>query len=98
MQVTIDKPFQLELDVIAADEHRVQQFRHSLKYRGSMWFECSCWETFVSSLNDGEARAATLTDMDGCFVLAAKAACRFPADLDTLAYIERQFTSFPQWW
>ncbi|QET05839.1 MULTISPECIES: hypothetical protein [Cupriavidus] len=117
MQVTIDKPFQLELDVIATDEHvpsmkmdvvvRVQQFRHSLEYRGSMWFEYSCWETFVSSLNDGEARTATLTDMDACLVLAldtsggapeicgdfksvaldgsiAKAACRFPADLEVV--------------
>lgn len=80
MEIKIDRPFQLKLEVVATDEHvpsmkadvsvQVQQFGHCLEYRGSLWFECSSWETFVSDLNGIDKTPAKIMDMDDCFVLA----------------------------
>jgi hypothetical protein len=130
MEIKIERPFELKLDVIATDEHvpsmkadvlvQIQQSGNSLEYRGSLWFECACWEKFVSNLSGIDQSPARLTDMGGCFVLAlgtcsekpeiswemkkiamdgavATATCRFPADLDTLAHVKRQFTEFLPW-
>jgi len=80
MEVKIDRPFHLKLNVIATDEHvpsmkadvsvRVQQFGYSLEYHGSLWFECACWDEFVSDLSRIDKTQAKLTDMDGGFVLS----------------------------
>ncbi|KWZ31274.1 hypothetical protein [Burkholderia anthina] len=76
MEIKIEKPFRLHLDVVEADEHvpsmrmqvviDVQQFGHRLEYRGSAWFDCSVWDTFVSDIGGGEAE---LVDMGGHFTL-----------------------------
>jgi hypothetical protein len=80
MEVKIERPFHLKLDIIATDEHvpsmkadvsvHVQQFGHSLEYNGSLWFECVCWDAFVSDLSRIDKTQAKLTDMGGSFVLA----------------------------
>lgn len=80
MEVEIERPFYLKLDVIETDEHvpsmkadvsvRVQQFGQSLEYRGYAWFECACWDTFVSDLSHIYETQAKLTDIEGSFVLA----------------------------
>jgi hypothetical protein len=79
MEIKIEKPFRLYLDVVETDEHvpsmrmqiviDVQQFGHSLEYRGSVWFDCSVWDTFVAGLNSTDDGEAQLVDMGGHFTL-----------------------------
>jgi hypothetical protein len=79
MQIKIEKPLQLHLDIVETDEHvpsmriqaevEVTQFGHKLEYHGSLWFDCSVWDTFVASLNSIDATEANLTDMGGHFIL-----------------------------
>lgn len=80
MEVRIERPFHLKLDVIEIDEHvpsmkadvsiHVAQFGQSLEYRGYLWLECACWDTFVSDLSRIDETQAKLTDMGRSFVLA----------------------------
>ena len=79
MEIKIEKPFCLYLDVAETDEHvpsmrmqvviAVQQFGHSLEYRGNVWFDCSVWDTFVTGLNGVGEGVAQLVDMGGHFTL-----------------------------
>jgi len=52
----------------------VQQFGHSLEYRGNMWVDCSAWDTFVTRLNSVGKGEAKLVDMGGHFTLCLVAA------------------------
>ncbi|WP_145997187.1 MULTISPECIES: hypothetical protein [Ralstonia] len=79
MELKLEIPLRLHLDVCEVDEHlpsmrvlvaaEVQQARHTLVYRGSLWFDCSSWDAFVSRLTCIEEEAAELADMGGHFVL-----------------------------
>lgn len=79
MEIKIEKPFRLHLDVVETDEHvpsmrtqvvlDVHQFGHSLEYQGSVWFDCSVWDTFVAGLNGISEGEAELVDMGGYFTL-----------------------------
>jgi hypothetical protein len=79
MEIKIEKPFCLHLDVVATDENvpsmrmqvmiDVHQFGHRLEYRGSVWFDCSVWDAFVASLNGIDEGKSELMDMGGHFTL-----------------------------
>ncbi|KVM72542.1 hypothetical protein [Burkholderia ubonensis] len=79
MEIKIEKPFRLRLDVVETDEHvpsmrmqvmiDVQQFGHRLEYRGNVWIDCSAWDTFVAGLNAIGEGKAELVDMGGHFTL-----------------------------
>jgi hypothetical protein len=79
MEIKLEKPFRLKLDVAETDEHvpsmrmqvliEVQQFGHSLEYRGTVWFDCSVWDTFVAGLNLIREEGTELVDMGGHFTL-----------------------------
>ncbi|MET2527165.1 hypothetical protein [Ralstonia pseudosolanacearum] len=79
MELKLDKPFRLHLDVVATDEHvpsmqirvsaLVLQFGHKFEYQGTMWFDCSAWDMFVAGLTSIDEQAAELLDMGGRFVL-----------------------------
>ncbi|MGO4815703.1 hypothetical protein AB4156_40020 [Cupriavidus sp. 2MCAB6] len=79
MEIKIERPLRLHLDVVEMDEHvpsmktqiivEVQQFGHRLEYYGSSWFDCTVWDTFVEGLSSLEVREANLVDMGGHFVL-----------------------------
>jgi hypothetical protein len=79
MEIKIEKPFCLCLDVVEADEHvpsmrmqvmiDVQQFGHRLEYHGNVWFDCAVWDAFVAVLNSIGKGEAKLVDMGGHFTL-----------------------------
>src|SRR5262249_46496755 len=79
MELKLERPFHLHLDVLETDDHipsmhmhvsaRMQQVGHRFDYQGSLWFDCSVWDTFVSGLASIEETAAKLVDMGGHFVL-----------------------------
>ncbi|NSX06947.1 hypothetical protein [Cupriavidus gilardii] len=80
MEVRIERPFQLKLDVVAIDQHvpsmkanvsfRVEQFGQKLEYCGSFWFDCASWDSFVAALDSVQNKPARMTDMSGSFVFA----------------------------
>ena len=86
MEIKIERPFHLKLDVIEIDEHvpsmkvdvpvRVPQFGQSLEYRGYLWFECACWDTFVSDLSRIDETQAKLINMGGSFCSCSWHMCR----------------------
>jgi hypothetical protein len=79
MEINIEKPLRLCLDVVEVDEHvpsirmqvmvEVQQFEHRLEYRGNVWFDCSVWNRFLTGLNNIDERGTELIDMAGHFTL-----------------------------
>jgi hypothetical protein len=83
MEIRIEKPFRLHLDVVETDEHipsmrmqaaiEVQQFGHKLEYHGSLWFDCSIWDAFASGLGSIDTVDANLVDMGGHFALRLSA-------------------------
>lgn len=83
MEIKIEKPFLMQLDVIETDDNipsmkanvsiHVQQFLHVLEYQGSMWFDCASWDEFVSSLRRIGDTQARLTDMEGYLSLLLEA-------------------------
>ncbi|MHA6881648.1 hypothetical protein [Ralstonia pseudosolanacearum] len=83
MEIRIEKPFRLYIDVIETDEHvpsmriqveiEVRQFGHSLEYHGSLWFDCSVWDAFVAGLSSIDTAETSLFDMGGHFVLRLSA-------------------------
>jgi hypothetical protein len=83
MEVTIERPFQLKLDVVAIDQHvpsmranvsvSVEQFGQKLEYCGSFWFDCASLDSFVAALDSVQKKPARMTDMSGGFVFALQA-------------------------
>ncbi|WP_316894270.1 hypothetical protein [Ralstonia mannitolilytica] len=83
MEINIEKPFRLHLDVVETDEHvpsmraqviiEVRQFGHSLEYRGSLWFDCAVWDAFSERLNSIGEEQAVLVDMGNHFALRLNA-------------------------
>ena len=79
MELKLERPFHLHLDVLETDDRipsmqmrvsaRMQQFEHRCDYQGSLWFDCSVWDTFASGLSSIEENATELVDMGGHFVL-----------------------------
>ena len=78
MELKLEKPLRLHLDVCEVDEHLpsmrmlvsadVQQLGHTLAYQGCLWFDRSMWDAFVLRLTSIEEQAAELADMGGHFV------------------------------
>ncbi|MHA6909976.1 hypothetical protein ACQUJS_16335 [Ralstonia pseudosolanacearum] len=83
MEIRIEKPFRLYIDVVETDEHvpsmriqatiEVRQFGHVLEYHGNLWFDCSVWDVFVAGLSSIDTAEASLFDMGGHFVLRLSA-------------------------
>ncbi|WP_197342684.1 hypothetical protein [Ralstonia solanacearum] len=83
MEICIEKPFRLRLDVVETDEHvpsmrmqaaiEVRQFGHAFEYHGSLWFDCSIWDAFVAGLSSLDTEEACLVDMAGYFALRLRA-------------------------
>jgi hypothetical protein len=83
MEIKIEKPFCLKLDVIEIDEHvpsmrmhvtiDVHQVGHGFEYRGDVWFDCSVWDLFVTGLKSIGEWEAQLVDMGGDFTLWVEA-------------------------
>jgi hypothetical protein len=79
MELKLERPLRLHLDVCEVDEHLpsmrmlvsadVHQLGHTLAYQGALWFDCSMWDAFVLRLTSIEDRAAELADMGGHFLL-----------------------------
>ncbi|HWV06595.1 hypothetical protein [Ralstonia sp.] len=79
MELKLEKPFRLHLDVYEVDERvpsmrmrvvaEVQRLGNRFDYKGNLWFDCATWEAFVSGLNNIEEKATELIDMDDRFVL-----------------------------
>ncbi|WDD93024.1 hypothetical protein Bsp3421_003069 [Burkholderia sp. FERM BP-3421] len=79
MNIRIDRPFFLNLDVIETDDYvpsmkmeisvELQQFGSRIDYRGALWFNCSSWDEFVLGLNNIDTADAVFFDMSGYFVL-----------------------------
>lgn len=83
MEIRIEKPFRLHLEVVETEEHipsmrmqaaiEVQQFGHKLEYHGSLWFDCSVWTAFASGLSGIDTADASLVDMSDHFALRLSA-------------------------
>nr|CUV29546.1 protein of unknown function [Ralstonia solanacearum] len=83
MEIRIEKPFRFYIDVVETGEHvpsmrmqaaiEVRQFGHKLEYHGSLWFDCSVWDSFVAGLSSIDTVEASLFDMGGHFALRLSA-------------------------
>ncbi|WP_124982294.1 hypothetical protein [Ralstonia solanacearum] len=83
VEVRIEKPFRLHLDVTETDKRvpsvrvrvaiEVQQFGHIFEYHGSFWFDCSFLHEFAADLNGIDTKEACFVDMEGCFALRLRA-------------------------
>lgn len=79
MEVNIERPFHLRFDAIEFDEHipsmrmqvaaSIQQFGHRFEYQGGLWFACSAFDNFITSLASINTTEAKLVDMSSYFAL-----------------------------
>lgn len=82
MEIKIEQPITLHLEVFETDDHVpsmhmsaqivVSQFQHTCRYDGTFWIECASWDGFVDSLRAPSWREAVLRDMSGYFMLALR--------------------------
>ncbi|WP_137241522.1 hypothetical protein PagCFBP13505_018950 [Pantoea agglomerans] len=77
MDIEINNPINITLDVIELDEHipsmkinimiRVNKFGYSSDVNAQSWIECQCFDAFIDSLKRDDI--ALLKDMNGSFKL-----------------------------
>jgi len=82
MEIKIEQPITLHLEVFETDDHVpsmhvnaqivVSQFQHTCRYNGAFWIECASWDKFTDSLRTSSCREAVLRDMSGYFMLALR--------------------------
>lgn len=79
LEIKIEQPFGLRMEVVETDDRvpsmrieakiLIEQFQHTLSYRGLFWIECAAWSRFVNGLHDVGAKPAVLNDMSDYFSL-----------------------------
>ncbi|MBD2786473.1 hypothetical protein ID858_16495 [Xenorhabdus sp. DI] len=77
MDIEINSPINIALEVIELDEHipsmkfnlaiRVNKFGYSSNVNSQLWVECQCFDAFVDNMRRGDI--ALLKDMNGSFEL-----------------------------
>lgn len=77
MDIEINDPVNITLDVIELDEHipsmkldvtiHVRKFGYSANVNSQIWIECQCFDAFIDSVRVGDV--AVLKDINGLFEL-----------------------------
>ncbi|MEW5292010.1 hypothetical protein ABW286_23015 [Erwinia papayae] len=77
MDIEINKPINIILDVIDLDEHipsmkfnvliKVNKFSYSAEINSKLWIECAIFDEFIRNMKDDNV--AILKDMNGFFEL-----------------------------
>jgi hypothetical protein len=88
MEMRIEKPFRLYLNVVETDGNipsvrtemaiEVVLFGQRLEYQGGLWFDCSVLNAFVGGMKSKDAGGVQLVDMGGYFSLRVTAAAGKP--------------------
>jgi hypothetical protein len=83
MSMSIDRPFQMRIEMIEADDHipsmkiqtsvEVRQFGQLLRYDSAVWFDCASWDSFIKKLSINPLNMAELEDMGRHFHLKIEA-------------------------
>ena len=82
MEIKIEQPIDLHLEVIETDDQILSmcvhvkivasQFQHECRYEGTFWIECTNWEGFTNSLRGSSWQEAVLRDISGYFMLTLR--------------------------
>ncbi len=77
MDIEINDPINIILDVVELDEHipsmkiditiRVKKFNYSSDVNSQLWIECECFDKFIDNMRRDDL--ALLKDMNGVFEL-----------------------------
>lgn len=77
MKIRFENPLSFDLEVIEIDNKipsmrvsvsaSIDQFQHTLEYKGTFWIECTKWSNFKNSLRDSLSTISVLDDMSEQF-------------------------------